>query len=133
MPEQRDRHLKPLVPRLAGTRGTLADEIRRAEFLFHWVRGGHEEAAPAVIQIMTYTGDCDGPQAEGDIRSASLNEGMRACDAADIAIYMGRSGQGWEHAVEGLRQAVLIGPHWGLPPHIKPEARSEALKLEVSA
>ncbi|OHT19945.1 hypothetical protein [Edaphosphingomonas haloaromaticamans] len=32
----RDRLLKPMVPLIAGTRGTLDDQIRRAEFLAMW-------------------------------------------------------------------------------------------------
>ena len=170
----RDRLLKPLVPMIAGTRGTRDDERRRAEFLAMWTINrilpsalraiglkDHGDACATAATLPAARAAADAARAAADAaRAAAYAYAADAADAADAAAdayaadaadaadaaayayaadaadaadaYAARE-EVFATAVEGLRQAILIGPHEGFDRLIDLPARHTALKDLVQA
>ena len=167
----RDELLKPLVPMIAGTSGSLDDRIARARFLAMWsinkvlsalMRRRGQEALAIACEIAT-----DIPEARAaaqDVRKwaaayaadAAADAAYAAAYAADAAAYAAYAADAaadayaadaaadadayayarreiYEIAVEGLRQAILIGPHEGFDVMIDLRARHADLAKLVAA
>ena len=155
----RDRLLKPLVPMIAGTRGTRDDERRRAEFLAMWTINrilpsalraiglkDHGDACATAATLPAARAAADAARAAADAaRAAAYAYAADAADAADAAAYAYAADAAdaadayaareevFATAVEGLRQAILIGPHEGFDRLIDLPARHTALKDLVQA
>ena len=157
----RDELLKPLVPMIAGTRGSLDDRIARARFLAMWsinkvlsalMRRRGQEALAIVCEIATdipearaaaqavrkwaYVAAADAAADAAD--AADADAAADAADAAaDAAAYAADAADArreiYEIAVEGLRQAILIGPHEGFDVMIDLRARHADLAKLVAA
>ncbi len=100
--DERDRLLKPLVPLIAGT-ADKASERPRAEFLAVWAVSKFLPVALRANGFADLAVACEQARTLCDARTAAT----AAAVAADAA-YAVR-----EAAVEGLRQAILIGRHEG--------------------
>ena len=140
----RDRLLKPLVPMIAGTRGTRDDERRRAEFLAMWTINrilpsalraiglkDHGDACATAATLPAARAAADAARAAADAARAAAY--AYAADAADAADAYAAREEVFATAVEGLRQAILIGPHEGFDRLIDLPARHTALKDLVQA
>ena len=179
----RDELLKPLVPMIAGTSGSLDDRIARARFLAMWsinkvlsalMRRRGQEAlaiaceiatdipeARAAAQAVRKWADADAADAADAAyaaaaaayaaaaaaaadaadaaAAAAAYAAAAAADAADAAAYAAAYAYAdarreiYEIAVEGLRQAILIGPHEGFDVMIDLRARHAELAKLVAA
>ncbi len=176
----RDELLKPLVPMIAGTSGSLDDRIARARFLAMWsinkvlsalMRRRGQEALAIACEIAT-----DIPEARAAaqaVRKWAADDADAAAAAAAYAAYAYADAayaaaaayadadaayadaaaayadaayayadayadayarrEIYEIAVEGLRQAILIGPHEGFDVMIDLRARHADLAKLVAA
>ncbi|WP_439539512.1 hypothetical protein [Sphingomonas sp.] len=169
----RDRLLKPLVPLIAGTRGTVHDEINRASFLAMWTVNRVMPVwlrAYGIPQFDALASQCEAARSADELdaialaalaaraalaalaaRAALAALAARAARAdlaalaaraarADLAALAARADlaarardQVQELMVEGLRQAILIGPHEGFDVAIDLAARHQALREMVEA
>ena len=105
----RDRLLKPLVPLIVGTRDK-ASELKRAEFLAMWAVN---RVLPIILRARGF-----GERAEACERAKTLGEAKDAAYAAYAAANAAADAaadaeQIWTVAVEGLRQAIMLGRHDG--------------------
>ena len=133
MPDDlRDRLLKPLVPLIAGTRGTPQEELTRARFLAMW----------SVNRLMPIYLRAYGVRALDELADAceaakSVDELRQLAARADLAALADRAAlarnQILELMAEGLRQAILIGPHEGFDAAIDLVQRHQALRELVDA
>uniref|UniRef100_UPI0030D798EF hypothetical protein n=1 Tax=uncultured Sphingomonas sp. TaxID=158754 RepID=UPI0030D798EF len=82
----RDRLLKPLVPMIAGTRGTRDDERRRAEFLAMWTINRILPSALRAIGLKDH-GDACATAATLPAARAAADAARAAADAARAAAY----------------------------------------------
>lgn len=117
MPDDiRDSLLKPLVPLIVGTRDP-ASEQKRVEFIAMWAvnrivpvalrEAGMEEHALACERAKTL-GEAI---AAAEAARAAANAATHAAEAARAA--HAALAAAWPIAVEGLRQAILLGRHDG--------------------
>ena len=104
----RNRLLRPLVPLVAGTRDK-DNGLKRAEFLAVWATN---KVLPIILRERGFTG-----HAEACEDARTLDEAASAASAAAYAnaayAAAANSAEIWTVAVEGLRQAILIGRHDG--------------------
>ncbi len=134
----RDRLLKPLVPMISGTRDS-ASELPRAEFLAMWAvnrtlpiilrKHGLADHATACENARTLD-ECKAAADAADYAAyAAYNGAARAATAnaayaayasaaynaraAAVSAANAANAEVWPLAVEGLRQAILIGRHDG--------------------
>jgi hypothetical protein len=152
--EMRDRLLKPLVPLIAGTRGTPTDELARAKFLALWgvnklapiyLRAYGEFLRPADKAVLdALASQCEAARSDAELqeiaradlaaraaRAALAARAARAALAAlaDLAALAALArNQIFELMVEGLRQAITIGPHEGFDQALDLTSRHEALR-----
>jgi hypothetical protein len=155
MPDQlRDSLLKPLVPLIVGTRDP-ENEQKRAEFLAMWAvnkivpialrangfekhalaceRAGDlkaaKNAANAAANAATYAADAAYAAANAAANATANATAYAAAYAAYATAYAAANAADiWAVAVEGLRQAILIGKHEGA---IAFTERHEALRTLV--
>ena len=178
MPDaMRDRLLKPLVPMIAGTRGTSADELARARFLTMW---NVNKIMPIYLRVyqlapldklataceqassVDQLNDLAARAARADLADLAARAALAAladladlaaraalaaladlADLADLAALAALADladlaalareQILELIVEGLRQAILIGPHESFGPTIDLTERHTALRDLVAA
>ena len=86
MPDElRDRLLKPLVPLIAGTRGTIEDELRRAKFL---AMVGINKLAPLwlrayeIPEFDALASQCEAARSDAELRAIEV---AALADLADLA------------------------------------------------
>jgi len=145
MPDNmRDRLLKPLVPLIAGTRGSPQDELDRAKFLAMW---GINRIAPVwlrayqIPEFDALASQCEAARSDDELREISALAALAARAAlAALAALAARAAraalvreQCLELMVEGLREAMRIGPHVGFDQAIDLTERHQALKTLVAA
>ncbi len=115
MPDDvRDRLLKPLVPLISGTRDK-ASERPRAEFLAMWTVN---KILPAVLRkqgFADHAAACENARTlvEARAAAAAYDAAADVAFAATAAAAAAAAADVWALAVEGLRQAILIGRHDG--------------------
>ena len=139
MPDDvRDRLLKPLVPMIVGTRDK-GSEVKRAEFLAMWATN---KVLPIILRergLLKEAKACESAASLSEAKAAAANAAANAyaayaanaaayaaANAADFAACAAANAAAnaanaaahaeriWTVAVEGLRQAILIGKHEGL-------------------
>ena len=138
MPDvERDRLLKPVVPMIAGTRSP-ADELARARFLAMWTVNKIYPVwlrVYGVAELDALATECERAETVDDLqRLAALAARAARAARADLAALAARArDQIYPIAVEGLKQAILIGRHEGFDLAIDLAARREALKQLVDA
>ncbi len=118
----RDQLLKPLVPLVAGTRDK-ASEQKRVEFLTLWETNkvlpivlrdrGFNDHARACEQA-TSLNEARAAANAANAADAAANAANTAANAAANTAVNAAAAEIWQVAVEGLRQAILIGRHDGL-------------------
>jgi len=131
---ERDRLLKPLVPLIAGTRGTRKDELARVNFLTIWTIN---KILPIALRSIKLEKEALACEAATDLASAHAAADA-AYAAAAAAAYAAKAAYAaceevMQLMVEGLRQAILIGPHEGFDLAIDLQARHAALRELVAA
>ncbi len=121
----RDRLLKPLVGLFVGTRGTLRDQARRANFLSSFCRGISWEECVADDRDERLT-----PEQVRQAEEALLNAaGEDAALTAQLCVQLA----GWDHAVTGIKEAILLGPNELAFPEPVARERHESLRSLVAA
>ncbi|MGL4833091.1 MAG: hypothetical protein ACRCXH_01590 [Shewanella sp.] len=158
MPDDlRDTLLKPLVPFMAGTRGTAIHQARRVEFFARWTVN---HILPIALEGIGCTGSavqCRNANSLDEVQIAAhaavaAVAAHAAVDAADVdaadaavAAFTYAAAYAftysatvdvtsiWEMAVEGLRQAILIGPHEGFVSTVNIAERHKDLRAMAMA
>ena len=141
MPDDvRDRLLKPMVPLIVGTRDDAAKQ-KRAEFLALWAvnqvlpivleERGLGDLARACRSATTLTEATANAAYAAAYAANAAYAAAYAANAAYAAAYAANAAEIWTIAVEGLRQAILIGRHDGFadPVNVLIERRERLAEL----
>lgn len=160
----RDGLLKPIVPLIAGTRGTLDDQRRRDEFLAMWAVNKVAPVALRAAGLNQEAERCEQAKTLDEAKASAATAGETAWAAAvhwaaatawaaekataatawaaDWAAVAAAAAarptavaaeEVWQIAAEGLRQAILIGPHEGFDAAIDLAVRHDDLRRLVAA
>lgn len=124
----RDELLKPLIPMIAGTAGSYDDRLKRGQFLAMW---SVTKVLPIALRAIGLEDHANACAAAADL-SAAYAAADAAADAARAAADAARR-EVFTIAVEGLRQAIMIGPHAGFDQLIDIAMRHAALRELVAA